>query len=154
MWGHFSEWFPWAERLAIPDRFGGHVHQYGGVYLLAHFRKASPAGPANYLDDAIVYVGEGGSLRTRWKQFDDSARDGRAGHSGGHSHRAWCEGVGLTLETLHVAAYPIWLESEQHAKAPLSLTVRHRLHVEQVVLWELVKHRRGRGRRLSLLNKK
>ena len=148
----FSPWFPWAARLTIPDGHGGHVHEYGGVYLLAHFVGAPPVGPASMLDDAIVYVGEGGHLKRRWYDFERSAFHGHNGHSGGHSHRTWRGQVGTSWDTLHVAALPIWFESEGSTDAPLSLTRRFRLHVEQVCLWRLVAHRHGRS--LPLLNVK
>jgi hypothetical protein len=149
---HFSSWVPWGQRLTIPDGHGGHAHEYGGVYLLAHFDDAPAAGPANALDDAIVYVGEGGYLKRRWYDFERSAYLGVSGHSGGHSHRAWREKSGARWETLHVAAFPIWFESEGTTDASASLARRFRLYVEQLLLWRLSGHRRGRG--LTLLNVK
>jgi hypothetical protein len=152
--GHFSSWVPWRDRLTIPDGHSGHVHDYGGVYLLAHFRGETPAGAADLLDDAIVYVGEGGHLKRRWYDFERSAHVGVAGHSGGHSHRRWREETGTAWETLQVAAFPIWFASEGDTDAPASLARRFRLYVEQSVLWKLAGHRRGLGRNLALLNVK
>jgi hypothetical protein len=150
--GEFTPWFPWSARLKMPDGFGGHVHEYGGVYVLAHFPGAVPSGPADFLDDAVVYVGEGAHLMRRWYEFERSAYHGLSGHSGGHSHRAWCAKSGATWDTLHVAAYPIWFESEGATDAPASLARRFRLYLEQMLLWKLAAHRRGK--QLPLLNVK
>ena len=136
----------------MPDGHGGLVHEYGGVYILAHFANAAPAGPADFLDDAVVYVGEGAYLKRRWYDFERSANLGLSGHSGGHSHRAWAAESGATWQTLHVAAYPIWFEGEGATDAPASLARRFRLHVEQLLLWKLAAHRRGKT--LHLLNVK
>lgn len=149
--GFFSAWTPWSERLTVPDGFGGHIHEYGGVYLLAHFAK-TPAGAADSLDDAIVYVGEANDLKRRWYDFERSALYGLTGHSGGHTHRQWREATRIGWETLHVAALPVWFESEGDTDAPLSMTRRFRLHAQQLVLWRLAAHRRGRH--LTLLNVK
>lgn len=148
----FSSWVPWAQQHTIPDGHGGHVHEYGGVYLLAHFDVMPPLGPANILDDAIVYVGEGSYLKRRWYDFERSAYHGLSGHSGGHSHRAWRKRVGVSWKSLHIAAFPIWFESEGTTDEPTSLARRFRLYVEQLVLWRLVVHRRERD--LPLLNVK
>ena len=152
--GEFTSWFPWASRLHIPDGFGGYVHSYGGVYLLAHFSGTVPPGPADFLDDAVVYVGEGAYLKRRWYDFERSAHLGLLGHSGGHSHRAWATAAGAAWETLHVAAVPIWFDGEGASDAPLSLARRFRLYLEQLILWKLVVHRRGRQGLLNLLNVK
>ncbi|MBN8609127.1 MAG: hypothetical protein J0L92_00980 [Deltaproteobacteria bacterium] len=150
--GHFTPWFRWSDRLTMPDGHGGLVHEYGGVYILAHFASTAPSGSADFLDDAVVYVGEGASLKRRWYDFERSANLGLPGHSGGHSHRAWAAESGATWQTLHVASYPIWFESEGATDAPASLARRFRLHVEQLLLWKLAAHRRGKT--LHLLNVK
>ena len=151
--GEFTPWFRWADRLDIPDGFGGHVHDYGGVYLLAHMPNRPQDGdPADFLDDAVIYVGEGAYLKRRWYDFERSAFLGLPGHSGGFSHRAWREQSGAAWETLHVAALPIWFASEDSTDAPTSLARRFRLHVEQLLLWKLAVHRRGK--QLTLLNAK
>lgn len=151
--GHFSCWFPWRKRLEIPDGYGGHAHEYGGVYLLGHFEGAAPRGPARIGDDAIVYVGEANQLGRRWYDFERSALHARFGHSGGHRHREWRDAGGAAWESLCVAALPIWFESEGDTDAPASLARRFRLHVEQQVLWRLVVNRAGREG-LTLLNVK
>lgn len=150
--GYFSPWFAWSQRLTIPDGHGGHVHHYGGVYVLAHFVDTPPGGPADVLDNAIVYVGEGGRLQRRWYDFERSALHGLSGHSGGHSHREWRERSGVPWDTLHVAAYPIWFESEGATDAPASLARRFRLYLEQLLLWKLAAHRARES--LTLLNVK
>ncbi|WP_157370546.1 hypothetical protein [Vulgatibacter incomptus] len=150
--GEFTPWIRWADRLSVPDGLGGHVHEHGGVYLLAHFPIRVPRGPADFLHSSVVYVGEGGHLKSRWYAFQRSALHGLVGHSGGHSHRAWRELSGAEWETLHVAALPIWFESEGSTDAPTSLARRFRLHLEQLLLWKLAVLRRGK--KLTLLNAK
>ena len=148
--GDFTPWVRWSDRLTTPDGFGGHIHDYGGVYLLAHFPKTAPAGSADVLDDAVVYVGEGAYLKRRWYDFERSANLGLPGHSGGHSHRVWAADSGATWKSLYVTALPIWFESEGSTDEPSSLARRFRLFVEQYLLWRLAVHRRGKG--LHLLN--
>ena len=130
------------------------LHAYGGVYILAHFEKRVPRGPADHLDDRVIYVGEGNHLGRRWYQFERSAFHELPGHSGGHSHRRWCETSGAQWKSLHVAAFPIWFRNEGDTDASGSLARRFRLHVEQLVLWQIIRHRTARDRPLDLLNVK
>lgn len=149
---HFTPWFPWCDRRTMSDGHGDYVHKYGGVYLLAHFIDDVHKGSADFLHDAVIYIGEANHLGRRWYQFERSARHGSAGHSGGHSHRAWAENTGVPWGRLHVAAYPIWFESEGTTDAPDSLARRFRLNLEQFLLLNLVTFRRGKE--LHMLNVK
>jgi hypothetical protein len=147
----FSPWFEWGARTTMPDGYGGYLHEYGGVYLLAHFAKRPSLGAANILDDSIVYVGEGSLLVRRWNQFERSALLGSNGHSGGHSHRQWRDATGVSWKTLYVSAFPVWFDPSDSVD-PAVLETRYRRYVEQLVLWRLTCHRHDRG--LPLLNRK
>lgn len=151
----FSEWFPWARRLEIPDGRSSRAAVHGGVYLLAHFSPSVPAGAANHLDDNVFYVGESNDLRGRWYKFERSANKGLSGHSGGHSYRGWSVShPHKRWEDVNVAAMPIHFDIEGHSDEPHSLARRFRLFTEQRVLWELIQHRRSLGVPLHLLNEK
>jgi len=93
----FSPWRKWAEK----DNIEG--SNLPGVYLLARF-DAPPPGPAQPLDESIIYVGETckNSLSGRWYQFDRSAFRSKPGHSGGFTYH---KKIGDKGERLHVAAF-------------------------------------------------
>ncbi|MBP8810155.1 MAG: hypothetical protein KBG48_07650 [Kofleriaceae bacterium] len=149
----FTRWYRWADRREIPDGVStDRVLAYGGVYLLAHFPRDLPAGPADHRAPAVFYVGEGSRLGRRWDQFARSGFRGLPGHSGGHTYRAWTAGAPGLRETLCVAALPIWFADEGDTDAPLSRARRFRLYLEQRILWDLVANPRGRG--ATLLNRK
>jgi hypothetical protein len=148
----FTPWTRWADRSSIPDGVSDDpVAKYGGVYVLAHHVRP-PAGVADPLHDAIVYVGEGSLLGRRWDQFHRSGFRGLSGHSGGHAYRDWVRGRKPSGETLYVAALPIWFANEGDTNAPMSRARRYRLLLEQLILWELTLMREGRD--LPLLNKR
>ncbi len=145
----FKFWHPWSSRYEIDDGYGHKVHQYPGVYLLAHFTERPPEGPVDYLHDNIVYVGEGSWLRRRWKQFEASALHGLLGHSGGHSYYA--EFKSSHWKELYVAALPIWFGEETLPRSAEDWTQMYRLYVERRILWELTVRRGGTHK---LLNRK
>jgi len=146
----FTRWLHWSERgdHLLSEDPRDLLHGYSGVYLLAHFDRV-PKGDADPTDRRIVYVGEGGALGRRWYNFERSIAE-HPGHSGGHAYRARYK---RRLETLHVAAFPIWLtelEPKGNPADPRSLTCRLRHHVEQGVLWHLYYTTAG----CELLNRK
>ena len=144
----FKPWRPWSARLELDDGHGHRLHEYPGVYLLAHFGTVPPE-PVDYLDDGIVYVGEGSWLRRRWEQFEMSARAGLPGHSGGHSYR---ERFGNAhWDELYVAALPIWFGDETLPRSAEDWTQTYRLYAERRILWELTGKRGGTH---NLLNRK
>lgn len=145
-----TPWIPWGERgtVMIDDL---RLDRYSGVYVLAHIDGRPRKAPADPMDRRIVYVGEGGFLRRRWRDFE-RAVGGLGGHSGGNNYRRTyaCE---APLENLHVAALPIWLkraEASPKPAAPSSLTCRLRHHVEQALLWNIYYRSSG----ATLLNRK
>ncbi len=101
-----------------------------GVYLLARFKPRQVPGSVNPLDDNIVYVGETtrSFLRKRWYQFNRSAFEQKAGHSGGWSY-ARLHGKD-TSKLLFVSALPCDLE-ETKAAAYIRF-------IERLILWEFV----------------
>jgi len=131
----FSPWAKWAERERLDDGHGFSVHDYSGVYLLAHFDNRPPSGTAEYLDDAIFYVGEAVWLKRRWRQFQDSARDGLPGHSGGHTYRATFKPS--KLSRLYVAAMPVWFGDAKLPRSEEDWTQSFRLYVERSIIWGL-----------------
>lgn len=78
----FTPWTSWAERNTLADK------DRSGVYLIARFQQP-PAGPADPLEESIVYIGEssGGRLRDRWRAFARSAFGTRGRHRGGKRYR-------------------------------------------------------------------
>jgi len=96
----FSKWYRWSDRNSIEGS------KNPGVYLLAKFERSPPSsGPANPLQDEIVYIGETcASLRRRWCQFNNSAFRNGKGHSGGYTYRRKMQDKG---ENLFVAAFPV-----------------------------------------------
>lgn len=145
----FTPWLRW-DRREFPIE-GYPLHEYSGVYVLAHFDSPPPEGHANPVDPRVIYVGEGAWLGRRWYSFERSVAR-KPGHSAGHSYRKRYQCV-RPLAHLHVAAFPIWLrESEEDPDPmdPCSLTCRLRHYVEQGLLWHL--HYRKSG--AELLNRK
>jgi len=143
----FSDWAPWEQRKNLLDPvWNSRLAVYPGVYILAHFDK-SPVGTADYLDDAIFYVGEGGHLGRRWYQFERSALEGKSGHSGGFSYQTK---YGKQLwKKLHIAALPVWFGDRDESIE--DWTQVYRLYVERRILWEITMKRNGRH---GLLNNK
>jgi hypothetical protein len=147
----FTPWTPWSKREETPDGHGFRVHEYAGIYLLAHFDKPPP-GAAVHTQPEILYVGEGLWLRRRWNQFERSARLGLGGHSGGHSYRARvAERFADFWLKLHVAALPIWFGDAKQRRSAEDWTQAYRLYVERRILWELTCARAGTH---NLLNAK
>jgi hypothetical protein len=142
----FTAWAPWAKRSELRTRrWGDRVDGYGGVYLLSH-DPAPTDTPADPLGGNIIYVGEGGWLQRRWGYFERSARDGKDGHSGGHSYR---ERFGSEhWSSLHVAAFPVWFGEEDTCDE--RLLDAYRLAVERAII--LAQCALGQGN--QLLNKK
>jgi hypothetical protein len=146
----FTPWIPWNDRSAF-DVDGWPLGTYSGVYVLAHFDTRRPRGFADPVDRRIIYVGEGGWFQRRWYNFQRSI-GGHAGHSGGHSYRRTFKRK-VPLQSLHVAALPIWLkrsEPDPEPANPCSLTCRLRHHVEQALLWHHFYRKSG----AELLNKR
>lgn len=131
----FTPWIPWTERLTV-DEEGYKLHEYSGVYLLAHIDGTPPRGDADPMDRRIIYVGEGGGFKQRWYNFQRSVGH-KPGHSGGHAYRLRYKQK-TPLETLYVSAFPVWLkksEPDPDPTDPRSLTCRLRHYVEQGLLW-------------------
>ena len=131
----FTRWVPWTNRLDEPET-GHPLHEYSGVYLLAHIEGKAPDGSADPTDARVIYVGEGGHLGRRWYNFQRSV-GARSGHSGGHSYRERFKRT-TPRPTLHVATFPVWLresEPEPDPSDPRTLTCRLRHHIEQGLLW-------------------
>ena len=94
----FTPWLPWASRQQSPYK------DKSGVYLIARFLKQPPSGPADPLEDEIVYIGESCKerLQSRWRSFDRAAfRDGK--HRGGKKYKQL---FGGTSTVLFVATFP------------------------------------------------
>lgn len=144
----FTRWLPWQSRDEEKDQWGYHVHEYPGVYLLAHFDGDAPKGVADYTDPAIIYVGEALWLQRRWRQFIESACYGRSGHSGGHSYRAKYKTK--LWSKLYVAALPIWFGKDTRRSLE-DWTQAFRHYVERRVIWEITMSRGGTN---GLLNRK
>ena len=146
----FTPWVRWALRHEMSDDEGFSIAEYAGIYLLAHFDvNTTRPGPANHLDAAIVYVGEGYWLRRRWDQFERSATRERDGHSGGHRYRSTFGNA--TWNQLYVAALPIWFGDARQPRSAEGWTHAYRLYVERRILWELTS---ARGGEHGLLNRK
>jgi hypothetical protein len=143
----FMPWRSWDTRLDHEDGHGHKVHEYPGVYLLAHFVDRPPEGVVDFLNDEIVYVGEGLWLKRRWEQFEASALYGLSGHSGGHSYRNRFKGTRWT--DLYVAALPIWFGDEKLPRSAEDWTQTYRLYIERRILWELTGRRGGTHRLLN-----
>jgi hypothetical protein len=97
----FSEWVRWEDRAALAGRCRCGARDCYGVYLIAHFDAAPPKGPASFLDDAIIYVGESKRVLVRWGEFERSALGG-VGHSGGITYHAK---FGPLRPQVHVAVW-------------------------------------------------
>lgn len=142
----FSPWASWNERQTLADGLGHRLVSYAGVYLLAHFADGPPLGPANYLDDAIVYVGMSRYLARRLGQFEGSVAK-KTGHSGGHSYR---DAHGALSPHLHVALLPVWFDKDTDPDGRLASF--YTLLVESHVVCHLTAHRLA-GHVPPLLNK-
>lgn len=143
----FSRWVPWAARASVKDRWEYSMVDYAGVYLIGHFAETPAAEPADFLDDAILYVGKSNWLVRRLDQFE-RAVGGGTGHSGGRSYRARYHRL---QPDLHVAVLPIWLGTNT-ATSQEPVTKQFTGWVEAHVLTSLAVHRRDRPG-LTLLNK-
>ena len=97
---------------------------------MAHF-DVTPAGRANPRVKQIVYIGETckNSLIWRWRQFNRSAFEGKAGHSGRKTYRQVFGGQG---NNLYVAAFLV----EGLDKETRSLFIRY---VERKLIWEFAR---------------
>lgn len=67
----FSSWVDhsnWRDLLSKEDK--------GGLYLFARFKEAVPSGPANPLEENVVYIGQSSrSFRSRWYLFYSGLED-------------------------------------------------------------------------------
>jgi len=143
----FTAWTPWAKRSELRTlRWGDRVDAYGGVYLLSHEPALTDA-PADPLDTHIIYVGEGGWLQRRWRDFERSAHERKDGHSGGHSYYATFGAEHWS--SLHVAAFPIWFGEQENCDR--RLLDAYRLAVERAII---LRRQVLLGPRDQLLNKK
>ncbi len=145
----FTSWVRWEDRAGLKDQWGYSIDEYGGVYLLAHFSESPPTGPADYLDPAVVHVGEGAWFRGRWRQFERSAFRALSPHSGGHSYRAEF-GSTTPPPRLFVAALLVWFGGNVRRSLE-NWTAAYRLHVERRSIWDITVHREGEH---GLLDKK
>ena len=94
----FSKWTQWKYRETIQDL------NFPGVYILAKF-KTVPIGRANPRHKNIIYFGETcRKLKQRWRDFDQSAFQGKSGHSGGWSYN---DEDGDSGKNLYVSAFPV-----------------------------------------------
>jgi hypothetical protein len=104
---HFCDWVPWNrwKRLNDLDRVG--------VYVLSK-RNGGLSGCADFLSDAVVYIGKTNegkttSLRSRLSQFDRAAFQNGGGHAGGHTYR---DKFGADQTGLCVSVCPVhWIGS-------------------------------------------
>lgn len=158
----FTPWAHWEQRFDLgvprPDVVNKKgrpykLHEYGGVYLLAHFRAANVPKRVDPLDENIIYVGETGLFSSRWRSFQRAAAsaDGR-GHSGAISYRNKY-GVGLK-KGLYLSALSTWFPAEEEDEATetaWSPSRRLRLRIEAELLWHLA---RSRTQDRWLLNRK
>lgn len=119
----FTPWVKWSKRNSLINK------DYPGVYLLAHFNRI-PSGRANPYTRQIVYIGETcGSLKSRWKQFERTAFQGKEEHSGAITYRKVIGGRG---NNLYVAAFPV----DNLDKKIQPLFIRY---IERKLIWNFVK---------------
>ena len=92
----FTRWASWANRNSLTDK------DKSGVYLVATFEDRLPAGPADPLEESIVYIGESseGRFQSRWRAFARSASGVSTRHRGGRRYR---EKFGGDLSVLYVS---------------------------------------------------
>lgn len=123
----FQQWAPWADKYRVEDR------GCPGVYLLARF-EAGPPARVDPLCPEVVYIGETctQTLEARWYQFNKSAFEQKAGHSGGWTFAArFCQNkVMPPFPWLYVAPLPVRL-GEPHCSAYIRF-------VERLLIWEHV----------------
>ncbi len=121
----FSRWMRWDERGNYEEA------NSPGVYILAHLRNTPlTSAPADPVASEVIYIGETtrNTLAGRWRQFDRTAFQGKAGHSGGRSYR---ELVGDAGEFLFVAAWPAKQLKEPHRLAFIK-------YLERELIWQYV----------------
>lgn len=120
----FTSWIPWADRYSDPGS------EFAGVYALARF-DAPPPSAADVLDRRVVYIGETceNTLGGRLWQFNRSAFEGKAGHSGGWTYRSRFADRG---EQLYVSIFPVEKLEEPYRSAFIR-------HIERKLLWDYVK---------------
>ncbi len=135
----FTPWVPWDDRASLRDAvWNNRVDALGGVYLLAHFSR-KPKGPADWLDAAILHVGEAPWLRRHWYLFQGAARDGQGGEERGEAYyrrytrKDWAK--------LHVAALPVFFGEGDTTKEEWSSAYRR--YVQARITWELTARRKG-----------
>lgn len=84
----FSPWESWNNRNSLPGK------NKPGVYLIGRFTPSPTSGPADPLDEHVVYIGEsaGGRIQSRWRAFGRAAFEGKGRHLGGIRYRQKFEG--------------------------------------------------------------
>lgn len=122
----FSQWTPWKDRRSLTS------HDCKGVYMMARFEDLPP--PAvRHIDEHVIYIGESTQqcLRTRIKDFNQTAFGKKKTHGGGKAYRKTYSDDGANL---YVAVFPVDLENEQLA-TQFILYVERKLLLEYFQSW-------------------
>jgi hypothetical protein len=100
----FTPWTPWNARTSLAKR------RCKGVYMMARF-EGSPPDSASHLDQNVLYIGESTkqSLKTRIKDFDQSAFGKKKSHGGGKAYRKLPNN---DEDHLYISVFPVELEED------------------------------------------